>query len=287
MSLQSTRRIQRLGGSSLIVTLPKQWIKKLGLKVGDELIIEEEGNHLRLSPSEKNVLERADTVRVKYNWVARALGPKTLADCALIHGYKKLAISTKGLSQDAINDIKKRLNEDDKVESITDLIDNIIVEFIRPEEKELQRYIKGLGSKLQTMVDFALKGEPIEDIASEARNMSTVIIGLSNGNGGLNPFSYGLIATIPSLLYEYLRRVDREKLVMNSQKIKLMISELFGGIASDSARRLLNAIKLSQEIRLDGEDKASSGILKSISLLIGSLGSKMMCNPIFDQNEAW
>ncbi|MEB2793227.1 MAG: AbrB/MazE/SpoVT family DNA-binding domain-containing protein [Caldisphaeraceae archaeon] len=286
MSLQSTRRIQRLGGSSLIVTLPKQWIKKLGLKVGDELIIEEEGNHLRLSPSEKNVLERADTVRVKYNWVARALGPETLADCALLHGYKKLVISTKGISQDIINDIKKRLDEDNKVESITDLIDSIVVEFMRPEESELQRYIKGLGSKLQTMVDFALKGEPIEDIASEAKDMSTVIIGLSNGNNGLDPLSYGLIATIPSLLYEYLRKVDRERLVVNSQKIKLMISELFGGIASDSARRLLNAIKLSQEIRLSEENNASSGILRSISLLIGSLGSKMMCNQIFNQNEA-
>jgi len=39
----TVRKVQRLGGSSLIITLPKQWAKKLGIKVGDEIQVVEDG----------------------------------------------------------------------------------------------------------------------------------------------------------------------------------------------------------------------------------------------------
>ncbi|MEM3226367.1 MAG: AbrB/MazE/SpoVT family DNA-binding domain-containing protein, partial [Saccharolobus sp.] len=35
-----TRKVQRLGSSSLFITLPKKWINKWGIKPGDKVILE-------------------------------------------------------------------------------------------------------------------------------------------------------------------------------------------------------------------------------------------------------
>ena len=44
------RRIQRLGSSSLVVTLPKEWARRLGLKPGSQVILIDEGNSIRIMP---------------------------------------------------------------------------------------------------------------------------------------------------------------------------------------------------------------------------------------------
>ncbi len=46
-----TRRVQRLGTSSLVVTLPKEWVRRVGLKPGDMVMIIIEGNSVRVLPA--------------------------------------------------------------------------------------------------------------------------------------------------------------------------------------------------------------------------------------------
>ena len=46
-----TRRVQRLGTSSLVVTLPKEWVRRVGLKPGDMVMIVIEGNSVRVIPA--------------------------------------------------------------------------------------------------------------------------------------------------------------------------------------------------------------------------------------------
>ncbi len=51
-----TRKLQQVGYSTLIVSLPREWVKELGLKQGDPVTFEkEEGGILRLVPGEKQV----------------------------------------------------------------------------------------------------------------------------------------------------------------------------------------------------------------------------------------
>lgn len=45
------RKVQRLGSSSLIITLPKSWVKLVGLKPGDTVYISIEGTALKVIPS--------------------------------------------------------------------------------------------------------------------------------------------------------------------------------------------------------------------------------------------
>ena len=59
--LGETRKVQRLGQSSLIVTLPKNWVKRVGLKPGDIVYIEDEGDSLRIKPAKPSSKERKTT----------------------------------------------------------------------------------------------------------------------------------------------------------------------------------------------------------------------------------
>ena len=52
MSME-VRRVQRLGSSSLVITLPKEWTRRLGIKPGDQILLYDEGSELRISPLEK------------------------------------------------------------------------------------------------------------------------------------------------------------------------------------------------------------------------------------------
>lgn len=54
MSME-VRRVQRLGSSSLVITLPKEWTRRLGIKPGDQILLYDEGSELRISPLEKKV----------------------------------------------------------------------------------------------------------------------------------------------------------------------------------------------------------------------------------------
>ncbi len=47
------RKVQKLGTSSLVVTLPKEWAKRVGIEPGDSVYVIEDGAQLRLLPVKK------------------------------------------------------------------------------------------------------------------------------------------------------------------------------------------------------------------------------------------
>ena len=47
------RRVQRLGASSLVVTIPKEWARRLGLEAGSRVYLVDEGDSIRLIPAVK------------------------------------------------------------------------------------------------------------------------------------------------------------------------------------------------------------------------------------------
>jgi AbrB family looped-hinge helix DNA binding protein len=290
MSLNSTRRIQRLGGSSLIVTLPKQWAKKLGLKVGDELMILEEGDHLKLIPSDNNAVKKAETVSIKYNGIAKIAGPKIISDCAFIHGYKKITINIKGLDDITYSQLVKGLDENDKVENVTEGIDSLEVELLSPQEEDPNKFIKELNSRLQEMIDIAINegsvSKDLEKIRKEAEDISMTVLRISKREGEqLDAISYGLIISLPNLVFSYLVAANKEQLNKNSQTLKMVISDLLGGIASNSGRRILNAVKIASETKSLLKNEGSDGILISLFSIIESIGTKLICPAIIEENE--
>ena len=79
-----TRKVQRLGASSLIVTIPKEWARKHGIKVGDPIIVYDEGDRLVIAPSstEPNI---GLSFRLNRSNVTKHMG--RLSACSYIFGF--------------------------------------------------------------------------------------------------------------------------------------------------------------------------------------------------------
>ncbi len=48
------RRVQRLGASSIVVTIPKEWARRMGIDVGSKVYLVDEGDSIRILPLEKD-----------------------------------------------------------------------------------------------------------------------------------------------------------------------------------------------------------------------------------------
>ncbi len=46
-----SRKVQKVGTSTLTISLPKPWVEKCGLKQGDQVFMEEEGTYLKVTPA--------------------------------------------------------------------------------------------------------------------------------------------------------------------------------------------------------------------------------------------
>ncbi len=103
-----TRKVQRLGTSSLVITIPKEWVKRFKLKPGDKLNIIDEGNSLRIVPSDeksKAALPLLDLTKMP----EPSLLPKIL-HCLYVSGVDEALIKLKEPSKEVLEAKKKALD---------------------------------------------------------------------------------------------------------------------------------------------------------------------------------
>ncbi|WP_062662460.1 AbrB/MazE/SpoVT family DNA-binding domain-containing protein [Aeropyrum camini] len=74
LSRGGVRRLQKLGSSSLVVTLPKEWVREMGLKQGDPVYVVIEGGSLRIVPAVNSETYAASRVRLTGSTPATPLG---------------------------------------------------------------------------------------------------------------------------------------------------------------------------------------------------------------------
>ncbi len=100
------RRVQKLGTSSLVLALPKAWVKKQGIDKGDVLYVIEEGDSLRIiKPTEEKLGEPPVLEAGKLK------DPKVVplaANCLYILGYNDYIIDLKGLPPEVQLLLKKQ-----------------------------------------------------------------------------------------------------------------------------------------------------------------------------------
>jgi len=56
-----SRKVQKVGTSTLTISLPKAWVQKYGLKQGDQVFLEEEGTHLNVTPASMAIRTRTQS----------------------------------------------------------------------------------------------------------------------------------------------------------------------------------------------------------------------------------
>jgi len=85
------RKVQRLGASSLIVTLPKEWARRNGVDVGDTVSLIDAGDRLILLPggSNKDIVVKFDG---RHRRVVKHVGRLTI--CGFIFGQDKIIVES-------------------------------------------------------------------------------------------------------------------------------------------------------------------------------------------------
>ncbi len=81
------RKVQKLGASSLIVTLPRDWARRHNVNVGDTIKIYDEGDKLVIAPSNYSAIDRIH-VNLSKSSCARHVGRLIL--CSYVFGYDEM-----------------------------------------------------------------------------------------------------------------------------------------------------------------------------------------------------
>jgi len=175
-----TRRVQRLGSSSLVVTLPKSWVKAVGLKPGDKVVVVQEGMTLRIVPAREgdeglpvasldaSKLDERELQRLL--WCFYVLGNESVD--VRVSGREQLRILREvssgfvGLEVAAVGDDTARLNV---------LIDS--------SRLDVRSAIKGIAVDVDRVVEMfkrAVSGEPvgeeeIKSVRSEMRRSLSMV----------------------------------------------------------------------------------------------------------------
>jgi len=95
---RQTRRIQLSGGSTYIISLPKNWIEELKIKVGESVTIVKNSNKsLTLFPMDHDNGEKESTAIIYSNQKDSGDSVKRKIIAAYLAGYNSIQIKTKGL----------------------------------------------------------------------------------------------------------------------------------------------------------------------------------------------
>ena len=103
-----SRKVQRVGSSSLAVSLPNQWVKEVGLKKGQLIFFEEdEGNMLKIMTAEQTEKQPETTVELNADFCKdpKMLGRSLMGIYSLGHDSIKIVASTR-LTSEQVNTIR-------------------------------------------------------------------------------------------------------------------------------------------------------------------------------------
>lgn len=103
------RKIQKLGSSSYIVTLPAEWVRKFGLRPGDFITIVEEDGSLRIRPYISN--SSNETFYVENFERVDVEGLKRLIDFAYYSGYDSIVLASRKLNYQVIDELHTYLEK--------------------------------------------------------------------------------------------------------------------------------------------------------------------------------
>ncbi len=97
-SSKQSRRIQLSGGSTYIISLPKNWVEELKIKVGENVTIVKNSNKsLTLFPNDKRNDEEKKTAIIQSSQKDSGESIKRKIIAAYVGGYKSIMIRSKGM----------------------------------------------------------------------------------------------------------------------------------------------------------------------------------------------
>ncbi|MGC9112970.1 AbrB/MazE/SpoVT family DNA-binding domain-containing protein [Acidilobus sp.] len=147
------RKLQKLGASSLVVTLPHTWIEAHGLKAGDVIYIVDEGDRLKIVPantgSDRNAYEFEAYKLVMPQLVSWAL------TCLYVNNVNEATIDLRGMGPEAMQVLKEASMRLLGLELLEVERDRAVMKIVLDDSKADPKHaIKGLGSAVSNIAEL-------------------------------------------------------------------------------------------------------------------------------------
>ncbi|MCX8195650.1 MAG: AbrB/MazE/SpoVT family DNA-binding domain-containing protein [Acidilobaceae archaeon] len=282
------RRVVKLGQSSLVVSLPKRWADRVGLKAGDIVLVISEGENLRLRP-----VRRREELEIKVRGKEAAL-VSYVVPCAYVLGYER-AVFEAGVPLDDLRKAVERLpgavmnfREEGGVEV------KIAVDLDKLSVKELLRKNSSLSSQIALLLSRALEGsaeqEELESLKSQSYSLRSLgkrflYAKLSEGKRSISFFAITLISLgwlVDSIMLELAEHAMREGVRnRNLAETAMRISELplLASSLPPSLRKSLELMEKATSIEgeLRGERDPIAARLLDVVKVFKIMGASAVC----------
>ena len=158
------RTLLRLGKSSLVVVLPKDWLKELNLKAGDKVVVsQDEDGTLKISPSnigakagekKNNTIINVDSCNEK-NLIERML----VANYLVGNDYVTIISKKQILDPDYLKSIRKMINKLRGVEILERTPNKIVLQCVAdPVKFTIQNILSRMLSLVISTLDYIKRG---------------------------------------------------------------------------------------------------------------------------------
>jgi len=267
------RKVQKLGSSSLFVTLPKKWINKWNIKPGDKVIVEVDSKGVLKLVAEKVKMSNGK----RSIWIdvdSAKQGIQNVVSCLYSLGYDEVILeSKKSLSQNEMEQVTNSIKQINGLE-ITEVSSNRVkVECLLDtekisEESLLRRMLNivarqiddfaslvtsrkvsdnsGLNEELTriyTMLSRRILGKTSTSETQQVRDQ--IVMSTASTLLSISSIVRNALAAVESSNEEKVREVVKEVL----QKVNNILDEAVMVLIFPSVKRVSNAFNLIHEAR--------------------------------------
>jgi len=252
-----TRKVQKLGSSSLFITLPKKWINKWSIKPGDKILIEvSDDGSLKLLAEKVKLIVNKKSIKIDIDSLKQPM--PSIIPCLYSLGYDEIVFeSKKPLMQKDIEDIiditKQMVGSE-----VTEASDGRIkVECLLDSEKVgleslLRRMLNVISKKVDDIVAY-IANEPIKD------NL--------NNNEDLKRIYFMLLRRVMSIKYDTSKNITKNFFIVMNAILLLNTGNLID--------------KLTKLIKSEELTETEKGVIKDTLQKINDLLDEVVMTVLF------
>ncbi len=234
----------------MIVTLPKKWVKRIGLKPGDTVIVESKNYHLIIKP--KDFEDKISTIELSIDNIPEDTLLKIIK-CLYFINYEKIVVDLNRLKATTVNRLILALRDLPGTEH--EIINNkiiIYIENIRTHEriiKSLSRLIENLTLILSSVEEYLDKGVK-KELVIDTRSL------LDESLKAYNDITRAILQ-------------DSSIIQVNNEIIKRLLYELISKDLWNLTKIALRTIETLHSIRINlPQDEAAIVINNIIQILL-------------------
>ncbi|HEX9907638.1 MAG TPA: phosphate uptake regulator PhoU [Thermoplasmata archaeon] len=247
--MQETRRIQKTGGSTYVVSLPKKWIQNAGLKKGDQVALNVTGDGtLTVDPR----MSRESEKLVKVVEIDSSTDPKALLRLLIgtyVTGYDMIEIRSKGRIPTAlrktVQDFSRRVIGPEVVEESSSTV--VLQDVADHADLDMRKVVRRMHLMSRNMLEEAIRAAKELD-----RGMADEVIARDDEVDRLHWF----VEKQHAMTRRNVTFAAKMKTTWLESDSMLSTAKALERIA-DHATRIAHSVKLLGDSRIDAETMRS------------------------------